>query len=336
MDMRLHPEPKKLNVHPGIPSATSSTKSGQVVGAFGERDKKGGLLLFFSQVGIGIARCHDRPPESMISPLSNYMPLYIRETLPTSERRIEGASQLGSDPEVTNAAVGARGASPRPISAPQEGSASGDREQGLFERPDRSPEQTSESNRGNAGEEDLTKQEQEELRRLKDRDTEVRRHEEAHAAAGGAYAGSPNYEYERGTGRTSVRGRGSRKDRRKRSTGRPGSYGAKNAAGAARGHGSGGAVGPGPQGRRASRSQGGRSTTRAAGVSTRRGFRRSFVRRTGRRRSRCSVRGSCLGRTGLRHDGRPNRRAIHLVRRIDRSDKAHRVRPPAPECNPPR
>ncbi len=36
------------------------------------------------------------------------------------------------------------------------------------------------------------------VRELQLRDAEVRRHEQAHAAAGGAYAGSPRYDYERG------------------------------------------------------------------------------------------------------------------------------------------
>ncbi|MGM0526216.1 MAG: putative metalloprotease CJM1_0395 family protein [Pseudomonadota bacterium] len=39
---------------------------------------------------------------------------------------------------------------------------------------------------------------QQEVRELESRDTEVRNHEQAHAAVGGQYAGSPNYEYERG------------------------------------------------------------------------------------------------------------------------------------------
>ena len=38
-----------------------------------------------------------------------------------------------------------------------------------------------------------------ELRELRERDAEVRRHEQAHAAAGGSYAGSPSFEYERGS-----------------------------------------------------------------------------------------------------------------------------------------
>jgi len=39
---------------------------------------------------------------------------------------------------------------------------------------------------------------QEEVRELKNRDAEVRTHEQTHAAVGGQYAGSPSYEYERG------------------------------------------------------------------------------------------------------------------------------------------
>ena len=40
--------------------------------------------------------------------------------------------------------------------------------------------------------------EQREIQRLSRRDREVRAHEQAHAAIGGVYAGSPAYEYERG------------------------------------------------------------------------------------------------------------------------------------------
>ena len=41
-------------------------------------------------------------------------------------------------------------------------------------------------------------QEQQQIKELKARDTEVRIHEQAHAAVGGQYAGSPSYEYQRG------------------------------------------------------------------------------------------------------------------------------------------
>ena len=41
-------------------------------------------------------------------------------------------------------------------------------------------------------------QDAEQIKELKARDTEVRIHEQAHAAVGGQYAGSPSYEYQRG------------------------------------------------------------------------------------------------------------------------------------------
>lgn len=44
----------------------------------------------------------------------------------------------------------------------------------------------------------LTPEEEREVERLKQRDAEVRRHEQAHVAAGGPYAGSPTYEFQRG------------------------------------------------------------------------------------------------------------------------------------------
>ncbi len=44
----------------------------------------------------------------------------------------------------------------------------------------------------------LTDEEQSEVEKLKARDTEVRTHEQAHKAAGGSYAGSPQYEYATG------------------------------------------------------------------------------------------------------------------------------------------
>ncbi|MFP3458098.1 putative metalloprotease CJM1_0395 family protein, partial [Psychrobacter sp. SIMBA_152] len=41
-------------------------------------------------------------------------------------------------------------------------------------------------------------QELQQIKELKARDTEVRTHEQAHAAVGGQYAGSPSDEYQRG------------------------------------------------------------------------------------------------------------------------------------------
>lgn len=47
-------------------------------------------------------------------------------------------------------------------------------------------------------EKEVQRQEQREVQQLKSRDTEVRTHEQAHAAVGGRYAGSPTYEFKRG------------------------------------------------------------------------------------------------------------------------------------------
>ena len=45
---------------------------------------------------------------------------------------------------------------------------------------------------------ELTSKEQEKVDKLKERDKEVRSHERAHQSAGGQYAGSPSYDYEKG------------------------------------------------------------------------------------------------------------------------------------------
>ena len=49
-----------------------------------------------------------------------------------------------------------------------------------------------------SGDEELTQEEQAQVAKLQARDREVRAHEQAHAAAGGAQAGAPSYTYEKG------------------------------------------------------------------------------------------------------------------------------------------
>ena len=51
---------------------------------------------------------------------------------------------------------------------------------------------------GGGGLNELTEEEEQVVRELQARDREVRAHEAAHAAAGGAYAGAPTYTYQRG------------------------------------------------------------------------------------------------------------------------------------------
>ncbi|MBM3536696.1 MAG: hypothetical protein FJX55_02555 [Alphaproteobacteria bacterium] len=56
----------------------------------------------------------------------------------------------------------------------------------------------SEGSGGSAGGEELSQEEQAQVAKLKARDREVRAHEQAHAAAGGAQAGAPSYSYQQG------------------------------------------------------------------------------------------------------------------------------------------
>lgn len=65
-------------------------------------------------------------------------------------------------------------------------------------------EQENEQEKNQATEQEAAKEEQQlaqqalQIKELKARDTEVRVHEQAHAAVGGQHAGSPSYEYQRG------------------------------------------------------------------------------------------------------------------------------------------
>lgn len=56
----------------------------------------------------------------------------------------------------------------------------------------------SEQGQGGSGPNQLTEEEEKVVRELQKRDQEVRRHEAAHAAVGGQYAGAPSYTYQRG------------------------------------------------------------------------------------------------------------------------------------------
>lgn len=57
---------------------------------------------------------------------------------------------------------------------------------------------SNEKEKSGTGPNNLSEEEQAQVRELKKRDQEVRRHEQAHANVGGQYAGAPNYEYQRG------------------------------------------------------------------------------------------------------------------------------------------
>ncbi len=65
-------------------------------------------------------------------------------------------------------------------------------------RRDSATDEDSGSRQGAANPLDLTDEEKAEVRKLRQTDAEVRRHEQAHAMAGGRYAGMPSYDYVQG------------------------------------------------------------------------------------------------------------------------------------------
>ena len=77
-----------------------------------------------------------------------------------------------------------------------------ERQQGSEQgEPEQSEQEQQEAKQEQQKEQKVAEQEQqdtEQIKELKARDTEVRIHEQAHAAVGGQYAGSPSYEYQRG------------------------------------------------------------------------------------------------------------------------------------------
>lgn len=101
-------------------------------------------------------------------------------------------------PATPEAGVGAAGQG-GPSGAPREttpGTEAGTRVTGEEGR--RGGDTGSGSGAGGAGASELSEEEQRVVRELKQRDAEVRRHEAAHASAGGSYAGPPSFEFQRG------------------------------------------------------------------------------------------------------------------------------------------
>ena len=90
-----------------------------------------------------------------------------------------GADAQGSGAEGTGA--GPRGRTPRPVGQAEAG-------------------QDTNATRGQSevGADGLTQAERDQVAKLRARDAEVRRHEEAHARVGGQYAGQPSYSYQTG------------------------------------------------------------------------------------------------------------------------------------------
>lgn len=86
-------------------------------------------------------------------------------------------------------------AAPPPPPPPEEAATDPAEEAQATDEEEADQQQAAEDEEGVDG---LTQEEQAVVQELRQRDAEVRRHEQAHAAAGGRYAGAPSYEYERG------------------------------------------------------------------------------------------------------------------------------------------
>lgn len=107
---------------------------------------------------------------------------------------IEGASAFLTSPAPAGGAVGNQAAPP----SHERGANSGQRGDGVARRFPSDIIQLSSTAARESGPDGLTEEEKAEVSDLKRRDAEIRRHEQAHANAGGPYAGAPSYTYARG------------------------------------------------------------------------------------------------------------------------------------------
>ncbi len=130
----------------------------------------------------------------------------MKETIPASKDAEQGAAEqgLGSESDRARAA----GQKPAPVTyerpqvqtEPSSQQAENADAAEAGETADASADNANQESAGRESAEEKQQQqvEQQEITELKARDQEVRTHEQAHAAMGGQYAGSPQYEYETG------------------------------------------------------------------------------------------------------------------------------------------
>ena len=119
---------------------------------------------------------------------------------PTAIREGARSGSSGAGPAVVNHVQPAAALPEEPGSERQgdAGDSDGGQEQPGAGNGSRDPSDVSGRDRGQEHDAEEDPSQAAELRKLQARDAEVRAHEQAHAAAGGAHAGSPRYEYERG------------------------------------------------------------------------------------------------------------------------------------------
>ncbi len=119
-----------------------------------------------------------------------------RETVPQLAANEKSAAETGVGSEADK--VKTPGQAPQPLTYEKSAAQTG---QQLNTQNDSAQDNGQDASAGKENAEDQQQQqqaEQQQLTELKQRDAEVRAHEQAHASLGGQYASSPQYEYERG------------------------------------------------------------------------------------------------------------------------------------------
>jgi hypothetical protein len=119
-----------------------------------------------------------------------------RETVPQLAANEKSASETGVGSEADKVKTPGQGLQPLTYEKPVSQTA-----QQLNTQNDAAQDNGQDASAGKENAEDQQQKqhaEQQQLTELKQRDTEVRSHEQAHASLGGQYASSPQYEYERG------------------------------------------------------------------------------------------------------------------------------------------
>lgn len=125
----------------------------------------------------------------------------MKETIPASKDAEQGAAEQGLGSESDRARSAGQKPAPITYERPQIQADPAALQQA--ENPEASDTSADNANQESAGKESAEEKQQQQAKQteiddLKARDQEVRQHEQAHAARGGQYASSPQYEYENG------------------------------------------------------------------------------------------------------------------------------------------
>ncbi|MEW9797760.1 putative metalloprotease CJM1_0395 family protein [Alteromonas sp. CYL-A6] len=123
----------------------------------------------------------------------------LRETIPQSAEADQSSSQKGLGSDTERARTPGQQPAPLTYERPQIQSGAGQLSQSLGGDDSADKDNASDESAGKqAAQEQQREAVQQEVEELKARDQEVRTHEQAHAAVGGQYAGSPQYEFTQG------------------------------------------------------------------------------------------------------------------------------------------